>query len=339
VFLGLVQTASAEEKMLAESQFGKIGQMNVVLQDPALQIIGVVDKPDSYVVRLEAKSSMGVQRFTAILDKQSSELYIGSAYDKTGHMIDFPKDMNVVKEGVAFSYGTGKKEIYLVTDPECPYCSRFEQSAHGKLDDYTVHVIFYPLPFHKKAPAMVEWIMQGKSDAEKRAKLYGQSPLEAAITRQKAYENMTNVPPRHSYTKAIVGDVQPVAGSARIDPIPYGHPMSDKDYLTKVIREKNHMDGKGLDGNSYSAYDVLNPVAGKMEYPTSSRLMDTLIHNAKRKVDSRAMLKRNDEEIASMFNQGTPLDEALKIQQDRWSRIPAHGTQTGTALGLTAGAQ
>ncbi len=80
----------------------------------------------------------------------------------------FPKDAQTIKEGVAFSYGTGSKEIYIITDPECPYCTRFEKSVHGKLSDYTVHVIFFPLSFHKKAPAMVDWIMQGKDDAAKK---------------------------------------------------------------------------------------------------------------------------------------------------------------------------
>ena len=58
-----------------------------------------------------------------------------------------------------------------MTDPECPYCVKFEKAAEGKLDEYRVHVILYPLPFHKKAPAMVEWIMQGKSDAERKKRL------------------------------------------------------------------------------------------------------------------------------------------------------------------------
>ena len=171
------------------------------------------------------------------------------------------------------------------------------------------------------------------TDTEKRAKLYGQTPLESAITRQKAYENMTNVPPRYSYTKALFGDAQPVAGSVRIDPIPYGHPMSDKDYLTKALRERRHMDGNDLNGG-YTAYDVLNPVAGKMEYPTSARLMDAIGHNVKRKVNSRAMLKRNDAELETMFNQGTPLDTAISISNDRWSKLPNTARDAGILMGL-----
>ena len=102
------------------------------------------------------------------LDKKTLEIYIGSGYDKEGRMITFPKDAQTIKEGVAFSYGTGSKEIYLITDPECPYCVRFEKAVHGKLSDYTVHVVLFPLLFHKKAPAMIEWIIQGKNNTEKK---------------------------------------------------------------------------------------------------------------------------------------------------------------------------
>ena len=154
--------------MLDASKFPDLKKMNKVLQDPVLTIKGAIEKPESYILKLEAKSPQGSQNITAFLDKKTSELYIGSAYDKEGKMIEFPKDANIVKEGVAFTYGNGKKEIYLITDPECPYCSKFEQAANGKLADYTVHVILFPLSFHKKSPAMTEWIMMGKDDVERR---------------------------------------------------------------------------------------------------------------------------------------------------------------------------
>ena len=170
VIVLLMSTLLSSETVVDAAKFPDLKKMNAVLQDPVLTIIGAIEKPESYILKLVAKSPQGSQNITAFLDKKTSELYIGSAYDKEGKMIDFPKDANIVKEGVAFTYGKGKKEIYLITDPECPYCSRFEQEANGKLDDYTVHVILFPLSFHKKSPAMTEWIMKGKDDAEKKAR-------------------------------------------------------------------------------------------------------------------------------------------------------------------------
>ncbi len=166
----LSSTLLLANSVVKPAKFSDIKKMNMVLQDPVLTIKGAIEKPESYILKLEARSPQGSQNITAFLDKKTSELYIGSAYDKEGHAITFPTDAKIVKDGVAFTYGTGKKEIYLITDPECPYCSRFEKAANGKLGDYTVHVILFPLSFHKKSPAMVEWIMMGKDDAEKKSR-------------------------------------------------------------------------------------------------------------------------------------------------------------------------
>jgi len=166
--LALMNTLSAADTMLDESKFSELKKMNVVLTDPALTIRGAIEKPESYLLKLEARSRNGGQFITAFLDKSSLELYMGSAYDKTGTALGFPFDATAVKEGISFSYGTGKKEIYLITDPECPYCTKFAKAAEDKLADYRVHVIFMPLSFHKKAPAMVEWILQGKDDAQRK---------------------------------------------------------------------------------------------------------------------------------------------------------------------------
>jgi len=164
----LMITVNAGDPIVDKAKLQELKTKNKVLQDPVLTIKGAIEKPESYVLKLEARSPQGSQIITAFLDKKTSELYIGSAYDKDGKAITFPKDAKVVKEGVSFSYGKGSKDIYIVTDPECPYCSKFEKAIAGKLDDYTVHVILFPLSFHKKAPAMVDWIMMGKDEAGKK---------------------------------------------------------------------------------------------------------------------------------------------------------------------------
>ena len=166
--IALMTTLNAGDPIVDKAKLQEIKTKNRVLQDPVLTLTGAIEKPNSYILKLEAKSPQGSQLITAFLDKKTSELYMGSAYDKEGKAITFPKDAKVVKEGVAFSYGKGSKDIYIVTDPECPYCSKFEKAIAGKLDDYKVHVILFPLSFHKKSPAMVEWIMQGKDDVEKK---------------------------------------------------------------------------------------------------------------------------------------------------------------------------
>lgn len=166
--IALVITLQAAEVITDQTKLQELKTKNKVLQDPVLQIKAAMETADRYALKLVASSPRGSQLLMAFLDKKTSELHIGSGYDKDGKAILFPKDTASIKEGVAFSYGSGSKEIYIVTDPECPYCTRLEKSIHGKLSDYTVHVIFFPLSFHKKAPAMVDWIMQGKDDGAKK---------------------------------------------------------------------------------------------------------------------------------------------------------------------------
>jgi thiol:disulfide interchange protein DsbC len=183
--LFMVTVVNASDIKLDTAKLHEITASTKVLQAPTLQLKDGIDKDSVYFLKLEARSQRGSQIITAFLDKKTGAIYFGNGYDKEGNIMAFPKDINIIKEGVAFSYGKGKKEIYLVTDPECPYCTKFEKAAEGKLEDYTVHVIFYPLPFHKKAPAMIEWIMQAKSDVEKRERL-----IKIALKKSTEYQSL-----------------------------------------------------------------------------------------------------------------------------------------------------
>lgn len=181
----MVTVVNASDIKLDTAKLHEIAASTKVLQNPTLQLKDGIDKDSVYFLKLEAKSQRGSQIITAFLDKKTGAIYFGNGYDREGNIMAFPKDINIIKEGVAFSYGKGKKDLYLVTDPECPYCIKFEKASEGKLEDYTVHVIFYPLPFHKKAPAMIEWIMQGKSDVEKRERL-----VQVALKKSTEYQTL-----------------------------------------------------------------------------------------------------------------------------------------------------
>ncbi len=160
--------ANAVDTMLSKAKLLEIQQNSITLNKPTITIKDGLDKDSVYFLKLETKTKRGIKPLKAFVDKKTAAVYIGQGYDKDGKVLSFPKDISIIKEGISFSYGKGKKDLYVVTDPECPYCIKFEKSAKGKLEEYRVHVILYPLPYHKKAPAMVEWIMQGKDDKQKK---------------------------------------------------------------------------------------------------------------------------------------------------------------------------
>jgi thiol:disulfide interchange protein DsbC len=81
----------------------------------------------------------------------------------------FKGNKQIVKDGVLFSFGSGKKDLYIVTDPECPFCQRFEKMAKNTdfSKKYRIHVIFLPLPFHKHSMAMIDYILSAPTEAQK----------------------------------------------------------------------------------------------------------------------------------------------------------------------------
>ena len=102
--------------------------------------------------------------------KDKKYTIIGRVIDKNGKPLipNFPKNSKIIKEGVLFTFGEGNKDIYIVTDPECPFCRMMEKQKKEILKkNYRVHVILMPLPFHKDAKAMSYYILAGKTDKEK----------------------------------------------------------------------------------------------------------------------------------------------------------------------------
>jgi len=104
--------------------------------------------------------------------------------------------------------------------------------------------------------------------------------------------------------------------NAAIDPIPYSPPLTKEDLLTKAINERQ-------------AYDNAGEIV--------SSPLEVALHNIKRRVDPKAMLKRNDTELNQLFGQGIPLDDAPRIRQNRWDRIPDTARDAGVILGIAAG--
>jgi len=172
VILGLLAVnINATDRTLTKSELTNLKKSVKALNKPMLTLQEGMDRGTVYFLKLESKTKRGSRVMNAFVNKKSGDIYFGKGYDKNGKLISFPKDEKVIKDGISFSYGVGKKDLYIVTDPECPYCIKFEKASQGKLKDYRVHIILYPLPYHKKSPAMVEWIMQGKTDKDKRGRL------------------------------------------------------------------------------------------------------------------------------------------------------------------------
>ena len=171
--IGLLSVSTmvmADISYLSKEKIEELSKSSKFLSNSYTRIIEGVDENNTYFLNLQYKG----KNVNCFIDKSTGSIYVGDRYNANGKKSEFinspmriAKLTQSIKNGVSFSYGEGKKDLYLFTDPECPYCRKFERQAKGLLEEYTVHVVLFPLGFHKRAPAMTEWIMQGKNEREK----------------------------------------------------------------------------------------------------------------------------------------------------------------------------
>jgi Protein-disulfide isomerase len=75
---------------------------------------------------------------------------------------------NLPKPNVA--YGNGNIKIYVLTDPQCPYCAKLHEEIKKVLaqrKDVSFEMIMYPLPFHKHASGIAQNIICQNDNASK----------------------------------------------------------------------------------------------------------------------------------------------------------------------------
>jgi len=152
---------------MTKDEISEVMKENKLFQGKSLTVEKGYKTGDFYALKLSAKTPRGEQRFTVFIDKDTGRTFVGGGFEKDGTKMAIPADLKVVENGVLFTYGKGDKEIYVVTDPECPYCQMMESQAKNNLENnYKVNVILYLHPLHKKAPKMSAYILDANNSAE-----------------------------------------------------------------------------------------------------------------------------------------------------------------------------
>lgn len=122
---------------------------------------------------VEVNTPQGPVRFSSFVVDGVDYLFSGNGYDKDGKTLNLPVDFDKINEAVAFKIGNGDKQLYLFTEPECPYCQRLEANLDPeKMKAFTINVMPMPLSFHKEAKPMLYWVLSGKDDLEKSDRMH-----------------------------------------------------------------------------------------------------------------------------------------------------------------------
>ena len=84
------------------------------------------------------------------VDRRATVIIVGQAMDaKTGRNLteERQRELSAIKwDSLPFDWaitserGTGRRKIAVLSDPNCPFCKRFEEDL-AKLDDITAHIL------------------------------------------------------------------------------------------------------------------------------------------------------------------------------------------------------
>jgi thiol:disulfide interchange protein DsbC len=142
--LALMLPASADEaavRRMIEEKLRAGGQLESVQKMPWGNLYEVVVRaPDGllvYYVDSEAKVVIAGQVIDAKTGRNLTE-------ERQRELSKVSWESLPLQWAITSKRGTGRRKIAILSDPNCPYCKRFEEDL-AKLDDITVHILPYPI--------------------------------------------------------------------------------------------------------------------------------------------------------------------------------------------------
>jgi len=203
---GMVASNQVGQESSIEAKIGNLG----IIKTAGLKVLQVDNISGLYSVKVKTEKG-GATNIYVTTDLKLL-IHSGQAIDTvTGMPYKAPMDMTSFKGKENISYGVGPKEIYVFTDPECPYCKQFEDKwDEAFFKKYTVKVFLFPLAMHKDAEAMSFWVMGAKTEKEKIERLKATKYSKE----YKSYMETMNVPEYKKAEKKLkeIKDLSTAAG-------------------------------------------------------------------------------------------------------------------------------
>jgi thiol:disulfide interchange protein DsbC len=131
---------------------------------PKLQFELIRVSPSEVTGLCRVQIKIGAQMHLLYTDSRGDFIFTGNLFEvKTGKNLTqetaqllnrfTPEEYRQLEPLTAFTLGQGKKVVYLVTDPQCPYCKEAEALLKKIIakEDLSVRFLFFPLDSHKGA--------------------------------------------------------------------------------------------------------------------------------------------------------------------------------------------
>lgn len=162
LILGMSIALNATQE-LPKNELEKLENLEL-LKRAQIKVIKGFDNGSLYLLNIEVKGNAD----QVYLTKDKKFLIAGDVINtSTGERVSIPVDMTITKGKEAFTFGTGEDEFVLFTDPECPYCKKFESYFPQISDKVKIRVFYFPLSMHENAKDISLFNMSKKTLDEK----------------------------------------------------------------------------------------------------------------------------------------------------------------------------
>ena len=148
---------------LKKSEYAQFEELELLKRN-SITVEKAFNVGELYILKISAQGA----KDEIFVTKDKKYVISGTVINSSnGTQLKSPVDLTPLKNKEAFIYGNGDKELILFTDPQCPYCKKFESYFEQIKDKVKIKVFFYPLDFHKEARDISKYILSQKTTKEK----------------------------------------------------------------------------------------------------------------------------------------------------------------------------
>lgn len=166
VFLGMVLWGDSSLPSSTKAECPQKEKINQAIQKtfPKLQFEIIRIDPIKVKGLCQIQLKIGGKHELLYADSKGDFLFTGNLHEaKTGTNLTqetvqlmnrlTPEELHQIESLTAFSLGQGKKVLYLITDPQCPFCREAESLVKKLIpkEDLSVRFVLLPLDSHKGA--------------------------------------------------------------------------------------------------------------------------------------------------------------------------------------------
>lgn len=154
---------NAANKEVPKNEIAQMEQLEL-LKRAQIKINKAYDIGSLYILNITVQGNAD----EIYLTKDKKLILSGDVIDATNGMkISAPVDLTGIAGKEAFVFGKGTEEYILFTDPECPYCKKFESYLPQIESKVKIRVFYFPLESHENAKDLSLYVMSQKTKAKK----------------------------------------------------------------------------------------------------------------------------------------------------------------------------